>query len=263
MKIPRIIHRVWLGQQPLPDRYREFGESWARHHRGWEMRLWTDDRLPELTHPDAYERCRNFAEASDVIRYAVLHRYGGIYTDTDVECRRSLEPLIADAEVFCAWARPGVIGSAVLGSIPSHPAIAKVLAEVSRGAGRGGQVAGTGPVALTRILKEEPGVTIFGPETFYPFDHWDIPLGPDEARPKLDAAYAVHHWDATWQDPDDLLKRKRRLRRQLREARARERAALARLAEIESSRWWRARIRAGSLLGPLRRARGGRPGGRP
>jgi len=244
MKIPRIIHRIWLGTKPLPDRYREFGESWSRHHPDWEMRLWTDENLPEFTHPGAFERCRNFAEASDVVRYEVLFRYGGIYTDTDVECRRPLEPLIAAAEVFGAWARPGVIGSAVLGSAPHHSAMEKVLAEVSAGAGAGGQVAATGPVALTRVLEQEPGVTLFGPETFYPFDHWDIPLGEVEDRTVPDDAYAVHHWDATWQDADDLMKRKRRLRRKLRDAKEGERKALAELARIENTRWWRLRIRA-------------------
>jgi hypothetical protein len=124
----------------------------------------------------------------------------------------------------------------------------KVLAEVSEGAGQGGQVAATGPVALTRVLERESGVTLFGSQTFYPFDHWDISLGEVVDRPSPAEAYAIHHWDATWQDADNLLKRKRRLRRQLRDAKERERKALARLATIESTRWWRLRTRTLAVL---------------
>jgi hypothetical protein len=183
--------------------------------------------------------------------------------DTDVECLQSIEPLIEDASAFAAFARPNVIGSAVVGSVPGHPAIAKALEVVSAGAGSGPQVHATGPVALTRVLEEADDVEIYGRETFYPLDYWQIPFS-DLGEGELGASYAIHHWHATWQTKENLMRRTRelmlksrerrqrdqnRLRRQQRRLDRKERnlqAALgrearvrARLERIEGSRWWR------------------------
>jgi inositol phosphorylceramide mannosyltransferase catalytic subunit len=286
--IPRIIHRVWLGSDEMPEQYVRFGESWREHHPDWELWTWTDSNLPPLTYPDALERCRNFGEASDVLRYEALHRYGGIYVDTDVECRRSLEPLIENVSAFGAWQRPGVIGSAVVGSTPGHPAIAEVLREVSEGAGSGPQVEATGPVALTRVLESAPDVKLFGPETFFPYDYWEIPLDPDaDAAEGAPDAYAIHHWHATWVTRESLMHRtrklmarvqeagrrneqlsqrneqlrrgKQRLRREMRKkgrrlqaTRKRERDLQGELEKIRNSRWWRLGRRLSKIRKPLR-----------
>lgn len=255
----------------MPDQYAEFGESWRRHHPDWELRLWTDDELPALSCPDGFQRCRNFGEASDVLRYEVLAQFGGVYVDTDVECLRPIDPLIEDVSAFAAYARPKVIGSAVVGAIPGHPAIEEVLRVVCAGAGTGPQVHATGPVALTRVLEAADDVALFGRETFYPLDYWEIPF--KEAGPaEIGDAYALHHWHATWQTRENLMRRTRQLmlhsrerrrkdlrklarkERQLRNALERERRLRTRLRRIESSWWWR----LGGLVNRGARALGGR-----
>jgi inositol phosphorylceramide mannosyltransferase catalytic subunit len=240
VRIPKVIHRIWLGDAEMPETYVRFGETWRRHHPDWEMRLWTTDRLPALTCPGGFERCRNFGEASDVLRYEILSRDGGVYVDTDVECLRSLEPLIGDATAFAAYARPGLIGSAVVGSVPGHPAIAKALAVVCAGAGSGRQVEATGPVALTRVLEGAEGVELFGRETFYPFDYWEIPFTDIDAL-DLGEAYAIHHWHATWQTREALMRRTRalmfhtqRLAKRERRARRRQDRLRTRLAQAQA-----------------------------
>jgi inositol phosphorylceramide mannosyltransferase catalytic subunit len=251
MRIPRIIHRIWLGPNEMPERYHRYGETWARHHPDWEMQLWTDENLPEFTVPGAYERCRNHGERSDLIRYEVLYRVGGVYVDTDFECQRSIEPLIEDASAFAAWAREGTVGNSIVGSAPGHPAIARLLEEVSAGAGTGSVPGSTGPGAVTRVFADADDVTILDSHYLYPFDHSDLPLPEGASFPD---AYAVHHWEGTWKDRDLLQRRKRQLRKRLKqterelgEARERERRALDRLEQIESTAWWRLRARAVSI----------------
>ncbi len=66
--------------------------------------------------------------------------------------------------------------------------------EVALNAGRGTQPEATGPPFLTRVLREHPEVMVFPREVFYPY-RWDerhLAGGP------FPAAYAVHHWSATW-----------------------------------------------------------------
>lgn len=259
----------------MPAEYVRFGESWSEHHPGWEMRLWTDAELPPLTDPEALERCRNFGEASDVLRYEILSRYGGIYVDTDVECLRSLEPLVGEASAFAAYARPGLIGSAVVGAVPAHPAIARTLEVVCAGAGSGPQVEATGPVALTGVLEDAADVDLFGRETFYPLDYWEIPFADPDADVLADA-YAIHHWDATWQSREALMLRTRKLmlraqqlkrresrarkelarrEQRLEATRARHRKVKRRLDRIEGSRWWRLGQALGRVVPPRRKRR--------
>ena len=61
MKTHRIFHRIWLGSKPLPAEFAAFGETWAAHHPGWEMRLWTDANLPPLINQQAFDRAPTFA----------------------------------------------------------------------------------------------------------------------------------------------------------------------------------------------------------
>ncbi|NYK77369.1 hypothetical protein GPW07_24425, partial [Salmonella enterica subsp. enterica serovar Typhimurium] len=87
----------------MPDEFARYGESWRRHHPSWEVRLWTDENLPDdLVRKEAYERLRKPAERSDIIRLEVVLRYGGVYVDTDIECLRSIEPLIEGVEFWTA-----------------------------------------------------------------------------------------------------------------------------------------------------------------
>lgn len=279
--VPRLIHRVWLGSDPMPDEFEYYGETWQRHHPEWEMRLWTDSNLPELRYPEALERCRNHGERSDVLRSELLLAFGGVYVDTDVECKRPLEPLIGDAAAFCAWVRPGRIGSAVLGAVPGHPAIERLLTEMQERVGKGSQIEAT-VALLTTVLSEAPDVEVYDSSTFYPYHPRH---NPADGRDFPDA-YAVHHWGLTWKTRDDLRdrvrglrdkleqateqstrlkQRRRRLRRRLKQANARNRELAAelrrtrrRLEALEGTRWWRARDRLAAPARPLLRRGGGR-----
>lgn len=103
VRVPRTIHRVWLGDEPMPAEHERFGETFAQHHPGWTMRLWTDDDLAALDITAAErERARTPSELSNLVRYEVLHRFGGVYVDTDFECLRPLTPLLRGIDAFAA-----------------------------------------------------------------------------------------------------------------------------------------------------------------
>jgi hypothetical protein len=285
-----MIHRVWLGDQEMPEEFREWGESWQKHHPEWEMKLWTDGNLPELRYPEALDRCRNYGEASDVLRSELLFRFGGVYVDTDVECRRSIEPLIEDVKAFAAWVRPGRIGSAVLGAEPEHPAIERLLVEMKDRVGKMDQIEATVGL-LTDVLSEADDVMLFGPETFYPYHPRHAPADEGEG---FEEAYAVHHWSLTWKSREDLRQRVRslrdrveyldgrnerlkaqkeraagrieqskertsKLRRQnqeltgrLKQTRLEHKQTRRRLRALQRTRWWRLRAGLARILAPVR-----------
>lgn len=194
--IPRTIHRVWVGDAPLPDAHRAYGDGFARLHPEWEMRLWTDADLLGLGIGEReLAAVRKPSELSNLMRYEVLRRFGGVYVDTDVECLRPFDDLLRGVECFAALELPGRVGTAVLGCVPGHPAFVRAAALARQTLGTGAHSAdANGPYLVSLILEQEPGVTIFGAERFYPY-RWDEPERADEDFPD---AYAVHRWTLSW-----------------------------------------------------------------
>jgi mannosyltransferase OCH1-like enzyme len=193
---PRIVHRVWLGDGPMSARNEQFGVAFTDLHPGWEMRLWGDDHLPELGITAADRAAaRSASELSNIVRYELLRRFGGVYIDTDVECRRSLEPLLGGVHACAAFETPGVTGTAFLGSVPGHPIFERTALEGRRTLGLGAHSAdANGPHFLKLVAEQEGGLTVFGSQLFYPV-LWDARERAVESFP---GAYAVHHWDMSW-----------------------------------------------------------------
>jgi mannosyltransferase OCH1-like enzyme len=194
--IPPVFHQIWLGPEPLPRDYAGYQRSWLRRHPGWELRLWTEDDLPgDLERKEVYELLRRPAERSDMLRLELLHRHGGVYVDTDFECRRSIEPLLDGVDFFCAYIDPGRVNNALIGSVPRHPLLGRGIRELRPRATFGPvDKEGTGPLFFNRLVAGEPGVTIFAEELFYP-------RTPVEAQ----GAFAIHHAARSWKEPADLL----------------------------------------------------------
>ena len=191
--IPRVIHRVWLGDAPMPSDHVRYGESFAEHHPGWEMRLWGDDDLPSLGIGEReVARSRTLVELSDLVRHAVLARHGGVYVDTDVECVRPFHPLLEGVRAFAGMEMDSRLGTAVLGAVPGHRLFERAAAEARLNVGLGlHSIDAVGPYFFSLLAEQEPdGLTVFGREVFYPY-LWDE---RERAAGPFPAAYAVHHW---------------------------------------------------------------------
>jgi mannosyltransferase OCH1-like enzyme len=195
IEIPRIFHQIWLGPDPLPSEYVDYQRSWTRHHSGWELRLWTEDDLPaDLERKEIYELLRRPAERSDLLRFELLARHGGVYLDADFECLQSIEPLLDRVAFFCAYNDPGRVNNAIIGSVPAHPLVVRAIRDL-RPRQTFGPVdkEGTGPLFLNRLVREFSDSTIFAEELFYP----RTPVARADA-------YAIHHAARSWKDPADL-----------------------------------------------------------
>jgi mannosyltransferase OCH1-like enzyme len=127
LKIPAISHRIWLTSEKTP---REINEDDLNHtintikslNSGklkWSHILWTNDQnlIPgtinklkefsiEIKNVNELENQvllkdiqdminkNSFSEASDLIRYLALEKYGGVYFDTDYELFRPIDNLM-------------------------------------------------------------------------------------------------------------------------------------------------------------------------
>lgn len=94
--IPKIIHYVWLGGNPLPPKMQECVDSWRRVMPDYELVLWNDERIKEIDSvfiQEAIEE-KKWAFVADVVRLHAIATYGGIYFDTDVFAYKSFDTLL-------------------------------------------------------------------------------------------------------------------------------------------------------------------------
>ncbi|RZK01751.1 MAG: hypothetical protein EOO43_23920 [Flavobacterium sp.] len=87
---PRLVHHI-IGQ-PTNAKIDKCLNSWKLlTENGFKIKLWDDDKILlflEKHHPflrETFVNSRNYAEAADIARYAIVYTYGGYYADWDVE----------------------------------------------------------------------------------------------------------------------------------------------------------------------------------
>lgn len=193
--------------------------AWAALHPGWEVTLWTDDLehsagsraharvLNWLQNQDLFDRADEFVGPdevgqfrADIARIEILHRYGGVYVDCDMEPRKPLDPLL-EVECFAGFEDPKRrwVNNAVLGSIPGHPFLAALIeqlpesCEAARRAGIRRPNRFSGPQFVTPIWSNwfRESVTVHPHTYFYPYSWAEL----DRAGEEFPDAYCVHHWN--------------------------------------------------------------------
>jgi hypothetical protein len=208
--IPKVIHHLWLGPDPVGESLTSYVESWRRHHPEWELRLWRDENLPELSLSDVLEQLdderwrkrsphtpgalKTWRARYDIIRLELLRQFGGVIVDLDVEAIRPLEPLLPGVTAFAGRSRDSQalkIGNQVLGAIPKHPFLEHACAGIRKRAptaGSANELAGHS--FLTAAINERlDEVTIFPRETFYS----PLTIEPPRRPQDFPRIYAVHH----------------------------------------------------------------------
>lgn len=198
MKIPKIFHRIWLGPNKLPSKSVKYGRTWEKHHPDWEMKLWTDDNMPNLINEKYLPICTTYSEMSDLIRYELLYRFGGVYIDTDFSDYKNIEPLIQDKDIFVSSESRRILCGGIIGSSKKHPLIKRVIDKIPE------QLINTtnstsdlriGPTFLTNTIDYDE-INVLPTPYFYPYLPGQNHL---KRRIKKDGiAYAAHHWHASW-----------------------------------------------------------------
>ena len=223
-RIPPIVHQIWLGSQ-VPEKYYEWMASWMKII-GWEYRLWTDDDVKHLKlyNQELYDQSTNYGEKADILRLEILHRFGGIYVDTDYECFRPeiLDELHKSYDFYIGFepVEHGFVKkfnmfkvcNAVMASAPHHPLMKDFIENLKANyyAYREccGPVERTGPSYLTRIICEYEKShahhhrNMYLPCTFiYLYSEPDItyfinnPEVPVELFPET---LGIHYWSGSW-----------------------------------------------------------------
>ncbi len=123
MEIPRIIHRVWLkgyGEpQTPPSVFNTYWAKWQKLYPHWQFKTWDGSEF-DFKFPEYFAASHCHAWKSDLYRYEVLQREGGLYVDADIEPRASIEDVVSRFELFIAKQVWGGVSNAMIGSVAGH-----------------------------------------------------------------------------------------------------------------------------------------------
>lgn len=215
LSTPKIIHHTWIGDDPLLEAGWQMMEKWRHHHPTWEMRLWTRDNLPQMQNEALYYSSKNTGHRADILRYELMHQFGGVYVDMDMECQKPIDDLIENCEGFGGRMKPTRVDTcvqyleiAILGSVPGHPLFAQVLDNIaaSFAAHESKSVSvRTGPQFFQpqylawraegeQYRGQHRDFRLFAPPLFYPYT-WAERGRSGDAHPE---AYAIHRWWLSW-----------------------------------------------------------------
>lgn len=108
LKIPRIVHQTFKSWDEVQFKDRLNMAGWRAMNPTWEFRYYDNvacDIFVETNFPqylEAYKTMPRNIEKVDFFRYLVVLHNGGIYADTDVECRQPLDTWIDSEATFIA-----------------------------------------------------------------------------------------------------------------------------------------------------------------
>jgi inositol phosphorylceramide mannosyltransferase catalytic subunit len=85
--IPKIIHQIWLGPKEPPqwciDSWRI---EYMKSNPDWTYKMWNEEEIEQLglINKDIYDKESTYRGKSDIARYEILYKEGGIFIDADI-----------------------------------------------------------------------------------------------------------------------------------------------------------------------------------
>ncbi len=163
-EIPLTTHHIWLTNAEKPKELTEHMQAWAKKsaavlsgNTNWQNIFWVNDKklipntvkelekvgyifrevseLGQLTLNAEYSSAlsgNKFGLASDILRYEILDKLGGLYFDTDYDLLADPSKLHTQVDFYTGIEPFGKFkaGNAIIGAKPNHPIIKGMLQHI-------------------------------------------------------------------------------------------------------------------------------------
>lgn len=230
--IPKVIHYIWFGGNPLSPLAEKCLASWRRYMPNYEIKRWDEANFDVYAcdyTSEAYEHGK-WAFVSDYARFQILYQEGGVYLDTDVELIKPLDDIIEQGPYmgFETDPAPGVDGTPAPGlGLAANPGLGlaaspglglyKTIIDSYKGdhfvKPNGVLDQTTVVVRTTDILRglgmqevfgiqQVAGVSLYPKEYFCPQDFLT------KETIITENTHSIHHYDASWAGPATRFKHK-------------------------------------------------------
>lgn len=191
--IPKIIHQIWIGPNPEPIQWTNtFKIDYIKMYPEYKYIGWSESNINELfidfpIIKIVYDLEKTYNGKSDILRYLILYKYGGIYIDADSVWvnEKNFDDLIDNSTGFFAAKEPGCIHitGGVIGSFKNNDVFIKIIKHIesyiidknkeikpkfySEKRKVLGVVKTIGPIIFNHFAKST-NITIFPSDYFYP-----------------------------------------------------------------------------------------------
>lgn len=208
--IPKKIHYMWLGKQKISDKLQKCIDSWKRYCPDYEIVRWDEtnyDYKKVMYMKDAYE-LGAYGFVPDYARLDILYHNGGIYMDTDVEVRKSLDPLLYQ-EAFCGVEKWQILNfGGCSGAIKGCSILKRILDAreqvqfIDRNGKRNNTTCGFYDTRaaikegyiLNGTTQNVSGMNIYASDYFHPYDYMSGTVNCTENT------FSVHWFNGGWLD---------------------------------------------------------------
>ena len=221
-EIPHLIHYCWFGGKPLPPLADKCIKSWQKFLPDYKIIRWDETNFPvnEIPFIEAAYQAGKYAFVSDYARLKILHEYGGLYFDTDVEIIRPIDDIIA-AGPFMGCENESRLGERPesLGVNPglgfgAYPDM-ELLEELTRlylsmtfdphDSNPLTIVEHTSRALTEHGLKNTPEIQSVAGFNIYPKEYF-APLSPSLIMHLTPQSRTIHHYAATWKSRGSKMK---------------------------------------------------------
>ena len=190
----QLIHFIWLGGE-LSELANYCIDRAAIVNPEHEVKVWRDEDFDD-PRIEKLIQMKRYAFASDIGRFQILAKFGGIYLDADVELVKPVDHLPDD---FVCAQDPGVPNTAAMGCSQGAEWVSDALDLFDRYDIRNIPSA---PNFLRELGKVRQLPLILPSEVFYPY----YPNSVNELRRfplvsnlTLPEVVGVHHWAGSWE----------------------------------------------------------------
>lgn len=168
-KIPKILHQTWKNKE-IPSKFMKWIKTWLVNHPDWEYMLWTDESARNLIqekYPHLLDTFNGYNEGirrADSLRYIILHEFGGVYADMDMESLKPIDPWLKKYPCFVSqepYEHPvldsnfeNLAINALIGCRPKHPFMKNMMENLPRFKHMWNVLDSTGPHFMTLVLND-------------------------------------------------------------------------------------------------------------
>ena len=166
--IPKIVHLIWIGDNPLPDYFKLFIDTFFKFMPEFQIKLWTDSNLNQKNFPKTYKYIlkakgyqgkpmiksysntetihyygednemktySKYAQITDLMRLEIVYNEGGFYFDTTFEILKPMYNLLNRKEHFVGcneiprFKKFSYLSNSFFGATKNNPILERLLSE--------------------------------------------------------------------------------------------------------------------------------------
>mgnify|MGYP002508679796 FL=1 len=218
-EIPKVIHYCWFGNNPIPDKYKAWMESWHKFCPDYEIKVWNESNYDITKNKYMYQayKQKKWGFVPDYARLDIIYNYGGIYLDTDIELVGGFDELLFQKGFAGFQSTKEVNLGSGFGAKAGLPIVKEMRdyyedKQFVNGDGSLNLIASPAlqtSVLLKHGLKQNGEFQIVEDLTIFPEKMFCGKSLSSRMIVLKPYTRAIHHFDASWQDEGSQLRKKR------------------------------------------------------